>query len=473
MVQKFIEASIFGQVHPHTVSSSLLTTHSSFLSMFSNVTRSERKASATPTSPRSAMQLSEFSVEGLFGKYSHKVAFPTSSEEISSPSITIIHGANGIGKTTVLKMLTAMMNFRFLVLKEIPFKESTLRFDNRRKLHVKRSSDKFEISFAGESIVYPIADTPPSEDEKSRYASLRKKFVSATAGITLTFLPADRLRFLGPDPDFGPFSPDDERNRRYPTSYIAEMRERDRERATEFLSRQVRSFIREALFDSRQFFGSGEPDLFGRVIQNLRDIHDTIPSREEVAHELSQVSDLDKLHKRLGLPIDQWDYKQLTTALYDERGKKSNEHVLVAINTYVEFLSSRANARQLIAERLVTFEEVMCSFLEDKNVTVNAKTGILIKDSVTGVHLNESQLSSGEYQLLFLMVSALTTRRRGTVIAIDEPELSMHISWQRRLVSNLLRCASRAAPQLIIATHSPDILGDYQENMTELTSKGA
>ena len=44
------------------------------------------------------------------------------------------------------------------------------------------------------------------------------------------------------------------------------------------------------------------------------------------------------------------------------------------------------------------------------------------------------------------MVEALITRRRGTVIAIDEPEMSMHIAWQRKLIPNLLRCASNAAP---------------------------
>jgi predicted ATPase len=83
--------------------------------------------------------------------------------------------------------------------------------------------------------------------------------------------------------------------------------------------------------------------------------------------------------------------------------------------------------------------------------------------------LDEFQLSSGEYQLLYLMVAALTTRRKGTVLAIDEPELSMHISWQRKLVRNITRCASRAAPQIVLATHSPEIATEYSENMVELS----
>jgi len=44
----------------------------------------------------------------------------------------------------------------------------------------------------------------------------------------------------------------------------------------------------------------------------------------------------------------------------------------------------------------------------------------------------------------------------------------MHIAWQRRLVPSLIRCASRAAPQLILATHSPEIAAGYPESMVEL-----
>jgi len=123
----------------------------------------------------------------------------------------------------------------------------------------------------------------------------------------------------------------------------------------------------------------------------------------------------------------------------------------------------------LIAERLLAFEEVMNDFLEDKTVRVHASSGFVI--STDGTSLAEHQLSSGEKQLLYLMVAALTTRRKGTVIAIDEPELSMNIRWQKKLVSNLIRCASRAAPQLILATHSPDVATRYAEYMIELSIK--
>ncbi|AEI67445.1 putative ATP-binding protein [Corallococcus macrosporus] len=133
----------------------------------------------------------------------------------------------------------------------------------------------------------------------------------------------------------------------------------------------------------------------------------------------------------------------------------------------MEFLESRAAERALVAERLLTFEKLASELLHEKKVTVEPEVGFRI-ETRDGQVLVEEQLSSGELHLLYLMVSALTTRRRGTVIAIDEPELSMHIAWQRRLVRTLFQCASKAEPQFILATHSPDIAAEYPESMIDL-----
>jgi predicted ATPase len=115
----------------------------------------------------------------------------------------------------------------------------------------------------------------------------------------------------------------------------------------------------------------------------------------------------------------------------------------------------------------MAFETLMNQFLRGKTVSIHMKKGLQIETS-SGSLLEEHQLSSGEYHLLFLMVAALVTKRHGTVIAIDEPEMSMHIGWQRKLVPALVECASGAEPLFIFATHSPDLAASYPEAMTEL-----
>lgn len=69
-------------------------------------------------------------------------------------------------------------------------------------------------------------------------------------------------------------------------------------------------------------------------------------------------------------------------------------------------------------------------------------------------------LSSGEKQLLFIALYALTAGNHALIV--DEPELSMHVEWQRKLVSTLRVLNPRV--QLIMATHSPEIMADLPDN---------
>ena len=111
----------------------------------------------------------------------------------------------------------------------------------------------------------------------------------------------------------------------------------------------------------------------------------------------------------------------------------------------------------------------MGEFFHDKTISISPRTGLAIKtDPPEKRFLKEQQLSTGEYHLLYLMVAALVTQRRGTVLAIDEPEMSMHLAWQRKLIRALFECASKAEPQFIFATHSPDVAADFPDSLVQL-----
>lgn len=175
------------------------------------------------------------------------------------------------------------------------------------------------------------------------------------------------------------------------------------------------------------------------------------------------------MNERLGLEPDRWDYGQMMTLLgtLSLRTGGGGQQALTVLGSYVEQLESRSAERALVADRLLTFERLMKELLEYKTVSIDPRKGLLIQ-SEFGQVLEEENLSSGEFNLLFLMVAALVTRRRGTVIAIDEPEMSMHIAWQRKLVPALVECASKANPLFIFATHSPDLAASFPDAMTEL-----
>jgi ABC-type cobalamin/Fe3+-siderophores transport system ATPase subunit len=71
------------------------------------------------------------------------------------------------------------------------------------------------------------------------------------------------------------------------------------------------------------------------------------------------------------------------------------------------------------------------------------------------------QLSSGEKQVLRLLIEML--RADKSTILIDEPELSMHVDWQRELIASMQ--SLNKDPQIIAATHSPEIMADVDDSL--------
>jgi predicted ATPase len=83
-----------------------------------------------------------------------------------------------------------------------------------------------------------------------------------------------------------------------------------------------------------------------------------------------------------------------------------------------------------------------------------------IEIAIEGKGLSLSALSSGEKQLLTILVA--TVNAGASVILVDEPELSMHVDWQRRLIQSM-RTLNPIA-QIIVATHSPEIMAEIPDH---------
>jgi len=92
------------------------------------------------------------------------------------------------------------------------------------------------------------------------------------------------------------------------------------------------------------------------------------------------------------------------------------------------------------------------------------KYGKIISES-----MNVNSLSSGEKQILILLT--YIKYRRENLYLIDEPELSLHPKWQEDFL-NAINKLMRKNSQLIIATHSPEIIGDYRDNCSVLLPYG-
>ncbi len=121
-------------------------------------------------------------------------------------------------------------------------------------------------------------------------------------------------------------------------------------------------------------------------------------------------------------------------------------------------LQQENNAVNNIRKELLRPFEVLAELV----IKVMHYKGVRLDDFILGESNNAIDsrlLSSGEQQMLsFLCYNAFY---ENSVIFIDEPELSLHADWQRRLFPNLMK--QQSSNQFIVATHSPFIYSKYSD----------
>lgn len=85
-----------------------------------------------------------------------------------------------------------------------------------------------------------------------------------------------------------------------------------------------------------------------------------------------------------------------------------------------------------------------------------------------GETLMPYQLSSGEKQMLVILLTVLIEDGQNYVLFMDEPEVSLHVEWQKRLIDLILELNPNV--QIILTTHSPAvIMNGWLDNVTEVS----
>ena len=168
--------------------------------------------------------------------------------------------------------------------------------------------------------------------------------------------------------------------------------------------------------------------------------------------------------------------------------KKKNESVLtrqleLAINQNPKapsFFNYRLRAldalekANLIHENIKNFFDCVNRFFEEteKSIAISSNPARLFFKTKIGGEIDIDQLSSGEKQLLYILLQVFLQEKKKSILIMDEPEISLHISWQQKLIDVI--CEMNPDCQLIVATHSPSIFGKgwgenivYMENITK------
>lgn len=109
----------------------------------------------------------------------------------------------------------------------------------------------------------------------------------------------------------------------------------------------------------------------------------------------------------------------------------------------------------------------------------NAGTKKHIEYSLRGIeYYNGEQLipldslSSGEKNDFIMFFDLIFRIRNKSIILIDEPEISLHINWQEKYIDNVLRALKNKSCQIIISTHSPDIISNHDDYISDINIDG-
>ncbi|MDQ7047873.1 MAG: AAA family ATPase [Sulfurovum sp.] len=139
------------------------------------------------------------------------------------------------------------------------------------------------------------------------------------------------------------------------------------------------------------------------------------------------------------------------------------------LNPYIESIETRLNAIEETKNIIHTFIITLNNFYTSKKLSFSINDGLKIISIYNKREvLTPSMLSSGEKQLLLLFCNTITAREQASIFIIDEPELSLNVKWQRKLIDALLTFSEGSSIQFILASHSIELLTKYTQNVSKL-----
>jgi hypothetical protein len=225
------------------------------------------------------------------------------------------------------------------------------------------------------------------------------------------------------------------------------------QRARIDIGRADRKFLSQAFLEIFESLSEGTTQELGYAEDILRDIKSLFDELEDspLQEESTLVTGV---------------YTELSKSIHDLHLADESERTAVRVlNVYRELLKKVVEVQQTSFREIQQYLESVNEFLEGKELVVDPSVRRYGGRSV-GIQFGESErieqlrvLSSGERQIATLIYAA-THMSKQKVVLIDEPEISLHVDWQRRLLGEMSEQVGER--QIIACTHSPSIGADYE-----------
>ncbi len=219
--------------------------------------------------------------------------------------------------------------------------------------------------------------------------------------------------------------------------------------------------------------GVGKSTILNRVVRHLMalskeeraddGVHLTYddPEAETVRFDVIRSFDRPVVNSEL---LNKITDRQLSTELDLQLYQLQREYLDYQVNLSNRMLSfftsqdvdAPRKAAETAMEKNHFFDLVDSLFLDTSKKILRERNEILFVQH--GEVIPPYRLSSGEKQMLIILLTVLVENRRPCVLLMDEPEVSLHVEWQERLIG-LIRDLNPEA-QIVLTTHSPAVIID-------------
>ncbi len=441
-------------------------------------------------------------VQDLLERFNHSLDFDEQWEFL------IIHGPNGVGKTRLLELINYVFTGQYLQLTRVPFRSIRFEFDDESWVEVSRDIDSAEQLFDD--------TTPVADDDDDRGTLHWQALLPDKQLVSYPFRPKldpavlrqfDRMTHDWPIARIGPqrwidhstgeeLGPLDLAERfDIPFSSAEQMRDEE-PKIYDLLDPhrvhliQAQRLLRPARYSRRRDIYSDtrtqvetvvsyaddlSQQLKAALAENSRrsqDLDRSFPSRlfeqsdtvstseEEMRSHYdeqlllrSRLAEIDILDKSPELPLpdrdlDDWELRALSTYLDDTDEK---------LQTFQELLNKLELMRNIVDSRFLF-----------KTLEIGQDFGFAFRDEDSHKKISPRELSSGEQHQLVLTYDLLMNVDEYSLVLIDEPEISLHIDWQNVFLDDLSKIARLSKLRFIIATHSPQIIGNWWNQTARL-----